>query len=55
VDAPTAPFHARYAAFAARYCPWDDGGAAARVVDAVFGQDGPELAGTSGHELAPAG
>jgi CDP-glycerol glycerophosphotransferase len=55
VDAATAPFHERYAAFAARYCPWDDGGAAARVVDAVFGQDGPELAGTSGHELAPAG
>jgi CDP-glycerol glycerophosphotransferase len=36
-EAATAPFRERYAAFAARYCPWDDGRAAARVVDAVFG------------------
>ena len=55
VDAATARFRERYAAFAARYCPWDDGGASARVVDAVFGTDGPELAGTSEHGLAPAG
>jgi CDP-glycerol glycerophosphotransferase len=55
LEAATAPYRERYAAFAARYCPWDDGGASARVVDAVFGTDGPERAGTSGHGLAPAG
>jgi CDP-glycerol glycerophosphotransferase len=35
--AATAAFEERYAAFRARFCPWDDGRAAARVVDAVFG------------------
>jgi CDP-glycerol glycerophosphotransferase len=36
VVAATAPYRDAYEAWAARYCPWDDGGAAARVVDAVF-------------------
>jgi CDP-glycerol glycerophosphotransferase len=30
-------FAERYARFRARYCPWDDGGAAARVVERAFG------------------
>jgi CDP-glycerol glycerophosphotransferase len=32
---------AAYRAFAERFCPWDDGKAAARVVDAVFGDLAP--------------
>ncbi len=47
VPAATAPYRERYAAWAARFCPWDDGGAAARAVDAVFGRDGGRAAGTS--------
>ena len=43
VEAATAPHRERYAAWVARYCPWDDGGASARVVDAVFG---PAAGGT---------
>jgi len=39
LEAATAPYRARYAAWIARYCPWDDGGASARVVDAVFGRE----------------
>jgi CDP-glycerol glycerophosphotransferase len=50
VQAARAPYRAAYAAFAARYCPWDDGGASARVVDAVFGaaaqEPGPPGEGT---------
>ena len=39
VEAATAPFRERYAAWAERFCPWDDGGAAARVVEAVFARE----------------
>jgi CDP-glycerol glycerophosphotransferase len=38
VPGATAPYRERYAAWAQRFCPWDDGGAARRVVDAVFGR-----------------
>jgi CDP-glycerol glycerophosphotransferase len=31
-----AGYEAKYQAFADRFCPWDDGGATTRVVDAVF-------------------
>jgi CDP-glycerol glycerophosphotransferase len=31
-------FDAKYRAFAERFCPWDDGHATGRVVDAVFGE-----------------
>jgi CDP-glycerol glycerophosphotransferase len=37
VDAVRERYAARYAAFAQRFCEYDDGGAAARVVDRVFG------------------
>ncbi|MBG0827867.1 bifunctional glycosyltransferase family 2 protein/CDP-glycerol:glycerophosphate glycerophosphotransferase [Planomonospora sp. ID67723] len=36
LDAVAAEYAERYAAFTARHCPLDDGGAAARVVDRVF-------------------
>jgi CDP-glycerol glycerophosphotransferase len=48
VPAATAPYRERYAAWAARFCPWDDGGAAARAVDAVFGRDRAGAAGNAG-------
>jgi len=32
-----ADYDAKYRAFVERFCPWDDGNAATRVVDAVFG------------------
>ncbi len=38
LEAATAPHRDRYAAWVARFCPWDDGGASARAVDAVFGR-----------------
>jgi CDP-glycerol glycerophosphotransferase len=41
VPGATAPYRERYAAWAQRFCPWDDGGAAKRVVDAVFGPENP--------------
>ena len=31
-------YDAKYRAFAERFCPWDDGQAVSRVVDAVFGE-----------------
>jgi CDP-glycerol glycerophosphotransferase len=42
LDAVTDAYGDRYAAFHQRYCHLDDGGAAARVVDAVFGQRASE-------------
>ncbi|MEY9969326.1 CDP-glycerol glycerophosphotransferase [Streptacidiphilus sp. MAP12-16] len=36
VDAATAPFATAYADYRETYCPWDDGKAAARVVDAML-------------------
>jgi CDP-glycerol glycerophosphotransferase len=37
LDTVRARYADRYAAFVARFCEHDDGGAAARVVDRVFG------------------
>jgi CDP-glycerol glycerophosphotransferase len=37
VDAAVAPYRSRYREFATEFCSLDDGGAAARVVDRVFG------------------
>ena len=39
VPGATAPYRERYAAWAQRFCTWDDGRAAERVVDAVFGRE----------------
>jgi CDP-glycerol glycerophosphotransferase len=36
VEAAHAPYAERYAAFAQRFCEFDDGGATARLVDRVF-------------------
>jgi CDP-glycerol glycerophosphotransferase len=39
VDAVAARYQRAYEAFAAKFCPLDDGKAAARACDAIFGQD----------------
>jgi CDP-glycerol glycerophosphotransferase len=38
-DKTRADYDGRYQRFVERFCPWDDGSAATRVVDAVFGAD----------------
>ena len=41
LEAVTAEYASRYAAFRERFCHWDDGHASERVVDAVFGDHAP--------------
>ena len=44
LDSLTAEYASRYESFRRRFCHWDDGHAAERVVDAVFGADAPRPA-----------
>ncbi len=48
VEAATAPYRSGTPPGWPRYCPWVDGGASARIVDAVFGPAAP------GHALRTA-
>ena len=53
VDAVRAGHADRYAAFVERFCELDDGGAAARVVDHVFGEVAPPVSGAGRGASAP--
>lgn len=44
IDQVSVEYREQYEKFKARFCTWDDGGAAGRVVDAVFGASGSRKA-----------